>query len=258
MTKLVLTLALLFIGATAGAFGLVFFKPARVAVERAVVPGPLSRGHAYLSERCETCHAASEGVTVDKCTACHATSARLLGRQPTAFHASVEECSTCHLEHQGRSIRPMLMDHLALARIGMRTLERASPRDGESAATLHSLKTWLQVPGPGKLSARSARESLDCAACHDSKDPHFKKLGTDCAQCHGLETWKVSRYQHPAPGNRECVQCHQSPPSHSMEHFKMISQKFAHKENARLDQCFECHNTTSWNDIVDVGFYKHH
>jgi hypothetical protein len=25
-----------------------------------------------------------------------------------------------------------------------------------------------------------------------------------------------------------------------------------------VDQCFECHNTTGWNDIVDVGFYKHH
>jgi hypothetical protein len=25
-----------------------------------------------------------------------------------------------------------------------------------------------------------------------------------------------------------------------------------------VDQCFECHNTTGWNDIIDVGFYKHH
>ena len=38
----------------------------------------------------------------------------------------------------------------------------------------------------------------------------------------------------------------------------MISQTIAHKEHARADQCFACHNTTSWNDIVDVGFYKHH
>lgn len=43
-----------------------------------------------------------------------------------------------------------------------------------------------------------------------------------------------------------------------MDHFSMISQKVADKERARVDECFECHNTTSWNDIVDVGFYKHH
>ncbi|SRR6266496_630610 len=30
------------------------------------------------------------------------------------------------------------------------------------------------------------------------------------------------------------------------------------EEHARVDQYFECHNTTSWNDIVNVGFYKHH
>lgn len=43
-----------------------------------------------------------------------------------------------------------------------------------------------------------------------------------------------------------------------MGHFSMVSRKFAGKEHARVDQCFECHNTTDWNDIVDVGFYKHH
>ena len=43
-----------------------------------------------------------------------------------------------------------------------------------------------------------------------------------------------------------------------MGHFSMISKTIAHKESATVDQCFECHNTTSWNDIVDVGFYKHH
>ncbi len=38
----------------------------------------------------------------------------------------------------------------------------------------------------------------------------------------------------------------------------MVSRKFAGKENAQVDECFECHNMTSWNDIVGVGFYKHH
>jgi len=68
----------------------------------------------------------------------------------------------------------------------------------------------------------------------------------------------ASGYQHPSSRSKECVQCHQPPPSHFMEHFSMISQKIAGKEHASVDQCFECHNTTGWNDIVDVGFYKHH
>jgi hypothetical protein len=198
------------------------------------------------------------GVTVAKCTACHANAERLLGRQPTAFHASIPECSACHIEHQQAGIRPRVMDHLELARVGVRTLKRASRGDADSAATLKSLEMWLRIRRPDDFDTRSARESLNCAGCHDRRDPHFKRFGSDCAQCHTLESWSVPGYQHPSSESKTCVQCHQPPPSHFMEHFSMISQRVAGKEHARVDQCFECHNTTSWNDIVDVGFYKHH
>jgi hypothetical protein len=148
------------------------------------------------------------------------------------------------------------MDHMELARVGARTLARASRSDADSAATLKSLETWLRIRSPDQLDASSAREALNCAGCHDRRDPHFKRFGSDCAQCHALESWVVPGYQHPSSRSKECVQCHQPPPSHFMEHFSMISQKFARKEHARVDQCFECHNTTGWNDIVDVGFYR--
>ena len=258
MSKLALSIALVVVGVSAAALGVAHFRSVQVAIKRTVRPGPLSPKHAYLADRCESCHASTVGVTVAKCTACHATSERLLGRQPSAFHASVGECATCHVEHQGTSVRPLVMDHVELARLGARTLERASRTDADSAETLKSLETWLRVKSPGQFDESSAREALNCAACHDRKDRHFKRFGSDCAQCHALETWTVRGYQHPSSRSKECVQCHLAPPSHFMEHFSMVSQKFAHKENARVDQCFECHNTTSWNDIVGVGFYKHH
>ena len=258
MTKLGLWIALAVAVITATTLGILHSRTAQVAVQRAVSPGDLSPRHAYFADRCESCHERTVGVTVSKCTACHATSERLLGRQPTAFHASISECATCHIEHQRTGVRPLVMDHVELARVGVRSLERASPTDADSAATLASLETWLNVRGPEQLDASSARESLNCAGCHDRRDPHFKYFGIDCAQCHAFETWKVRGYQHPSSRSKECAQCHRPPPSHFMEHFSMISQKFAGKEHAGVGQCFECHNTTSWNDIVDVGFYKHH
>ena len=258
MTKQLLWLALVVVGITAATLSLVHVRSVQVAVQRTVRPGALSPKHAYLADRCESCHAPTVGVTVAKCTACHATSERLLGRQPTAFHASVGECAACHIEHQGTSVRPLVMDHVQLARLGARTLERASGTDADSAATLASLKTWLKVQRPSQLDERSTREALSCATCHDRKDPHFKRFGGDCAQCHALDTWRVPAYQHPSATSKECVQCHLAPPSHFMEHFSMVSQKFARKEQAGVGQCFECHNTTSWNDIVGIGFYKHH
>ena len=43
-----------------------------------------------------------------------------------------------------------------------------------------------------------------------------------------------------------------------MMHFKMVSMKVAGQEHADVTQCFLCHQTTSWNDIKGVGYYKHH
>lgn len=43
-----------------------------------------------------------------------------------------------------------------------------------------------------------------------------------------------------------------------MKHFKMISMTTAGGDKAEVIQCFLCHQTTSWNDIKSVGFYKHH
>jgi hypothetical protein len=258
MKPFVLWLALIVAVAIAASLTLAHFEPASSAIKQFVRPGPLSPRHAYLGDRCASCHESTVGVTAAKCTTCHANAERLLGRQPTAFHASVEECAACHIEHQPTSIRPLVMDHVELAKVGARTLARASRSDADSAATLESLETWLRIRSPEQLDARTTREALNCAGCHDRRDPHFKRFGSDCAQCHQLESWSVSGYQHPSSRSKECVQCHQPPPSHFMEHFSMVSQKFAGKEHASVDQCFECHNTTDWNDIVGVGFYKHH
>ncbi len=233
--------------------------PMMTAVEQFVSPGPLSSKHAYLNNcRCTSCHEPTVGVTVANCTACHANDERLLGRQPTQFHASIQECAACHVEHLRTNMRPLVMDHVELAKVGGRTLARASRRDPDSAATLHSLETWFRIRNPDQLDATSAREALNCAGCHDRRDPHLQRFGSDCAQCHKLDSWTVPGYQHPSPQSKECVECHKPPPSHLMGHFSMISQGWARKPNARVDECFECHNTTGWNDIVDIGFYKHH
>ena len=69
--------------------------------------------------------------------------------------------------------------------------------------------------------------------------------------------WGVAEFRHPAPTNRECAQCHKPPPSHFMEHFKMVSQARAGRK-ARVDQCSTCHTTDSWNNIRGKGMIDHH
>lgn len=267
MKTLLLWLALLAAVATAASLAVAHFRPVSSALQRFVRPGSLSPRHAYLANRCASCHETAVGVTVAKCTACHANAERLLGRQPTAFHASIRECATCHVEHQSTNIRPIAMDHVELAKIGARTLARVSRTDAGSAATLKSLETWLRIRIPGQLDERTAREALNCAGCHLTKDRHLGLFGKDCAQCHATTSWRIAEFQHPSPSSFDCAQCHQAPPSHYMMHFDMISKKISGQDDAQVadccgpahvTQCYRCHQTTSWNDIRGVGYYKHH
>jgi hypothetical protein len=109
--------------------------------------------------------------------------------------------------------------------------------------------------------------TLDCQACHSTKDKHAGLLGSECASCHATMEWTLAEFQHPSANSVDCSQCHRAPPSHYLMHFDMVSKKIARQEDervakccgvAQVNQCYRCHQTTSWNDIKGVGWYKHH
>ncbi len=258
MTKPVLSIALIIAAAAVATLAVLHFPRAKAAVELAVRPGELSQAHAFLAKNCAACHTPVKGVEAKNCIVCHANNERLLQRQPTAFHANVQSCSACHIEHQGRVARITNMDHAALTRIGLRQVENQS---SESRAQATQIKSWLQQTNGAALSnPKLIKEEavLNCATCHATKDRHSGLFGTDCAQCHSTTAWTISEFRHPSAASQSCAQCHQAPPSHYMEHFHMVSMKVAGQEHADVTQCFLCHQTTVWNDIKNVGYYKHH
>lgn len=220
------------------------------AWQRMALPGELSQAHAFLEHNCAACHTAVEGVKASNCIVCHANNESLLQRQPTSFHASISSCKECHLEHQGRGNLATNMDHVVLAEIGLRQL-KDDDVDSE-------LLTWSKLWVPPHAHITPEETVLNCATCHSNDDRHFQLFGQDCAQCHATDRWTIAEFRHPSPSSMDCVQCHQAPPSHYMMHFKMISMTTAGVEKAEVNQCFLCHQTTSWNDIKGVGFYKHH
>jgi len=219
-------------------------------------PGKLSAAHAFLENNCAACHTPVTGVPTARCIVCHANNESILRRQPTAFHANVSSCTQCHREHQGRGHRPTNMDHALLADIGLRQLNDG--HDTEDNAVRQQLLSWVRSSLPIHPGIKPIETILNCATCHANDDRHYKLFGSDCAQCHATDRWTIPEYRHPSPSSRDCSQCHQAPPSHYMMHFKMISARVAGKPHARISQCFECHQTTSWNDILGAGWYKHH
>ncbi|MCU0951061.1 MAG: hypothetical protein MUC68_08325 [Burkholderiaceae bacterium] len=202
------------------------------ALSALVSPGALSQSHAGIATTCADCHQPLSAVGSATCGTCHHHEPALLARLPTAFHADATTCGACHTEHRGGARMPTKMDHAALL----------------------TLASDLRLPAD----AGQGGAMLDCAACHQRQDRHQGRFGTRCEQCHGISAWTVADFRHPSPRSIACVECHREPPSHTMEHFTMVSQTVARQPTARVDQCYLCHRTTSWNDIPGVGWHKHH
>jgi hypothetical protein len=38
----------------------------------------------------------------------------------------------------------------------------------------------------------------------------------------------------------------------------MVDQAVTGRRGAKIEQCWQCHTAGQWNNIVGVGFYKHH
>ena len=151
------------------------------------------------------------------------------------------------------------MDHVVLAQLGLDIARRNLDHPGN-----RELLAWLRrhnelwPAGRPHPRVTVAEAALNCATCHGTKDKHQTLFGRDCASCHATQAWTIPDFKHPSPNSVDCVQCHQAPPSHYMGHFHMVSRSVARQPHARVDQCFSCHQTTSWNDIKQIGWYKHH
>ena len=216
-------------------------------------PGPLSLKHAFLNDSCESCHTPTRGIEATTCITCHATAAADLGKQSTAFHANVQDCRGCHVEHEGGS-RPIKMDHSVLLHVGLSSSGAWHGRSGIRRRIMDDIAGYFGIPA----SDAAEKSALDCATCHSNQDPHRALFGRECADCHTTAKWQIAAFVHPSPTSRDCAQCHQAPPSHYTMHFHMVSKMIAGQEHAEVSQCYLCHQTNAWNDIKGVGWYKHH
>ncbi len=213
-------------------------------------PGPLSQPHAFLERRCSACHTPAKGVEASNCIVCHANDEALLQRAPTAFHGNIGSCKECHTEHGGRIQHPIAMDHAQLSRIALRQLGDSSD---EEFSQSEGLARYLSASR-----ASSSHSRLNCAVCHGKEDPHSAQFGSSCAACHDTERWSIAAFRHPSPRSRDCAQCHYGPPCHRTTHFREVCAQVADKPNAKVHECYSCHQSTLWNDIKGVGWYKSH
>jgi hypothetical protein len=210
-------------------------------------PGPLSKAHAFIGNNCAACHTSVAGVTRAKCVACHANDTDLVRLQPTAFHATISQCAPCHYEHAG-GLRPINMDHVALAQIGLQMLAHGNKEQQQNRARLLS---WVSLGGgiASNPALTSKERLLNCAACHQVQDVHSGSFGQNCALCHATRSWFIAGYVHPSSSSRQCTECHRASPCHYMGEMSWMMMKRMAGHNAPVEQCYRCHNITSWYDF---------
>ena len=237
---------------------------------------------------CITCHANNTALlqrqptvfhaSIQVCSGCHAEHQATVRVLTTMDHSLLARVGHEELAVTRLAGAVPLDDREVAPGSSNQSTRRATPMPAPGSASAAPVSAMEGCGGSGDCSAATpiaqplgarrfpvehpgiaANESmLECVSCHASKDRHQSLLGTDCVQCHATTQWTIAKFVHPSARSTECAQCHKPPPSHYMMHFSMMSAPIAGQPNAKVNQCFLCHQTTSWNDIKGVGVVKHH
>ncbi|MEZ5458501.1 MAG: cytochrome c3 family protein [Steroidobacteraceae bacterium] len=192
---------------------------------------------AHREVRCDACHLGGKyAKTPTACVACHT---------PDDVHRGSrgEQCGDCHTQVDWKTSR---FDH-----------ERET---GFALLGAHRTIDCAACHTSGDMKVELPRT---CIGCHRADDSHAARFGTDCADCHGNQTWRPDAYDHAgkhqfalegAHGKLDCHACHRAP-AKAVELGKTCESCHAadNPHGAGLSrQCDSCHGTDAWR--VGVRF----
>jgi hypothetical protein len=194
---------------------------------------PLTNRHRTVS--CAACHAGERYKgTPKQCASCH---------MPDDVHRGSQgpQCGNCHTTADWTSQK---FDHAR--ETGFPLLGRhghISCQDCHRSGNLHE-------PIP-----------KDCAGCHKSDDRHAGRFGMDCGDCHGNETWRVSKFDHTTRFQFQLAGAHASLDCHACHTSVAKTQKLptdcanCHRADEPHGgtlgkQCEQCHSQVKWDDVT--------
>ena len=180
---------------------------------------------------CKDCHRSDrlEDPLPNDCFGCH------LGEDSHAGRLG-KDCGTCH---DNEKWEPATFDH---------TRDTKWPLDGRhKEVDCHACHT---------ASTATQKLTTECNACHRASDVHSGKLGTDCAQCHTVDGWRVGvLFDHdltdfPLVGLHVAVPCEQCHVTRAykdvgLDCFGCHQADDVHKGGLGKD-CARCHSPNGW------------
>lgn len=286
-------------------------------IETLIMPGEVIAGHAKVETECTRCHARLSRTDQNTlCLDCHEDVQKDL-QSKQGFHGrsaglAEAECRSCHTDHKGRGADIVRLNrdtfdhrrtdfkldgahrnlHCDSCHVADRKYREAPAgcidchkkddphkrRLGEACADCHTDRNWRDTRfdhDKTDFVLKGAHKKVICSACHPNQryentpdtclachalnDVHRGRNGTQCADCHGEETWDKPRFDHDKDTKfallgrhasidcqachtealtkqklkRDCVACHRSDDIH-------------HGRNG--NQCQSCHDAKSWSE----------
>jgi hypothetical protein len=216
-------------------------------IEKLIMPGPVSTGHAKIEAECSDCHdRANRERQTAQCLDCHKDVAGDI-RAKTGYHGRMREsgngqCRGCHTEHLGRDADIMRLNQAGFTH----ELTNFKLQDAHVALTCASCH---------KSNVPYRKTPATCIGCHHKDDVHRGSLGTDCTSCHDVKAWQQPHFDHDKTAftltnrHREvaCAACH------SGERYKGLPKDCigchapddVHK-GTQGKACGNCHTTADW------------
>jgi hypothetical protein len=187
---------------------------------------------AHKTAACQACHRSGrfEDKLEKTCAGCHKAADAHAGRMG-------DKCESCHDESRWKVTRFV--------------------HERDTKFTLRGAHSNLACHSCHVAAVTRQKPAQQCVACHRAADPHATTLGTDCASCHGVTSWKSDlRFDHdltafPLVGQHvtvPCARCHTTLRFAKQPRVCVDCHRDQDVHRGRFDRdCSHCHNANAWN-----------
>ena len=157
-------------------------------MERLVMPGDVIKKHSRVEKKCDKCHEAFDRTKQSKqCNECHKEIKKDI-KKKKGFHGKIKniktrECRTCHTEHKGRNADIIQLDSEIFDHSKTEFKLGGAHRSAECSGC-HKKKGLYRQP------------ERVCKDCHQKDEPHKKRMGGKCENCHIEGAWLPARFDH--------------------------------------------------------------
>ncbi|HWS03008.1 MAG TPA: cytochrome c3 family protein [Gammaproteobacteria bacterium] len=164
------------------------FNAQATKIETLIMPGEVIAGHAEYESECARCHERFSKTDQNRlCLDCHKDVNKDLAEKQ-GFHGRMQglrdqECKQCHTDHKGRDADIVKLNRDSFDH-KLADFELKGAHTALSCSSCHVAdKLFREAPSA-------------CVDCHRKTDPHKKRLGEKCADCHVETSWKKTDYDH--------------------------------------------------------------